>query len=131
VRLNLVITSTPFGPEPLDAYIDTSAGHFDIGTGHVENPDVTVSMSYSTAKALFVSGNVQAVLQALLAGQVKVDGDLSKLLDPGSGMWPGAFANGLFAQPPAKDGPGTSQPGTGYAPVGALALAQRLAEITE
>ncbi|MGC8628021.1 MAG: SCP2 sterol-binding domain-containing protein [Acidimicrobiales bacterium] len=131
MRLNLVITSAPFGPEPINAYIDTSSGHFDIGTGHVDSPDVTVSMSYGTAKALFVSGNVQAVLQAFLAGQIKVDGDLSKLLDPGSGMWPSAFANGPFAQPPDKDGPGTNQPAAGHPPLGALALAQRLAEITE
>jgi hypothetical protein len=129
VRLNLVVTGAPFSPEPVNAHIDTSGGRFDIGTGHLEGPDVTVSLGYETAKALFVAGNVQAVLQAFLAGQIKVDGDLTKLLDPGTAMWPGAL--GSLAQPRGQDGQGGGQSAFPYSPLAVVALASRLADITE
>ena len=89
VRLNLIVTEAPFSAAMLDAHVDTSSGRIDIGTGHVEGPDVTVSLDYDTARSLFVQGDVQAVLQAFLGGRIKVDGDLSKLLNPQSGIWPG------------------------------------------
>jgi hypothetical protein len=89
VRVNLVVTDVPFSPAPVDAHVDTSAGRFDIDVGHLDGPDVTISLDYATARSLFVQGDAQAVLQAFLGGRIKVDGDLSKLLDPRSGIWPG------------------------------------------
>ncbi len=88
VRVNLVITDAPFSDRPIDAHVDTSAGGVAISTGHLPGPDVTVSMGYGTARALFVAGDVQTVMQAFLGGRIRVDGDLSKLLDPRSGIWP-------------------------------------------
>lgn len=89
VRVNLVVTEVPFSSAPVDAHVDTSAGRFDIDVGHLGEPDVTISLDYGTARSLFVQGDVQGVLQAFLGGRIKVDGDLSKLLDPRSGIWPG------------------------------------------
>jgi putative sterol carrier protein len=51
-----------------------------LDTGHLEEPDVTVTLDYDTAKAVFVDGTAQAGMQAFMAGRVKVEGDMAKLL---------------------------------------------------
>jgi hypothetical protein len=136
VRVNLVVTQAPFSDAPLDAHVDTSAGQVAVDTGHLAAPDVTVSLDYATARSLFVSGDVQAVMQAFLSGKIKVDGDLSKLLDPRSGVWPAASPGWLAPAPPGPTG-GPTSPGTlplawlGPSLPGALNLASRLQEITE
>jgi len=125
VRVNLLVTDVPFPDcSALDAHVDTSSGRVAIDTGHLPEPDVTVSLDYATARALFVSGDVQAALQAFLAGRIKVDGDLTKLLDPRSGVWPAAGRAG----PPANP---ASQPGLGSVAPQGLDVAARLQEITE
>ena len=150
VRLNLIVSGAPFSSEPVLAHIDTSGGSFDIDAGHLEGPDVTVSMGYDTAKALFVAGNVQAVLQAFLAGQIKVDGDLTKLLDPGTAMWPGALGSPVQSRGREGQGGGPGGEPVGgqvggqvggpvggpssllpFSPQAVEALAARLADITE
>jgi hypothetical protein len=110
VRVNLIVTDAPFSSAPVDAHVDTSAGRFDIDVGHLAAPDVTISLGYDTARSLFVQGDVQSVLQAFLGGRIKVDGDLSKLLDPRSGIWP---------SPAAASSPGQWAPAGGAAGAGA------------
>ena len=39
-----------------------------------------MTLDYATAKAIFVEGNPQAGMQAFMAGKVKVQGDMSKLM---------------------------------------------------
>ena len=64
--------------------------------GELENPDLTVTVDYATAKAIFVEQNPQAGMQAFMAGKIKVQGDMTKLMAmqqsaPGSGApqaWP-------------------------------------------
>jgi putative sterol carrier protein len=97
VRMNLVITEVPFSDSQLDAHLDTSAGTIDLGTGHVENPDLTVTVDYDTAKAILVDGNAAAGMQAFMAGKVRVDGDMAKLLAL-QGAPPDAAAADLAAQ---------------------------------
>jgi putative sterol carrier protein len=48
--------------------------------GHLENPDLTVTLDYATAKAILVDGNPQAGMQAFMAGKIKVQGDMTKLM---------------------------------------------------
>ncbi len=79
LRMNLVVTEVP-GGDSLDAHIDTSAGEPDIERGHLADPDVTVTLDYETAKALLVEGDSQAAMSAFMAGKVRVDGDMAKLL---------------------------------------------------
>ena len=44
-------------------------------------------VSFDTAKALFVEGNPQAAMQAFMSGQIKVEGDMTKLMAmQGGGM---------------------------------------------
>jgi putative sterol carrier protein len=48
--------------------------------GHLESPDLTVTLSYDTAKALLVDGDAQAAMNAFLGGRIKVDGDITKMI---------------------------------------------------
>ncbi len=81
VRMNQVITEVPFGDGVIDAHLDTSSGQLDLGLGHLDDPDVTVTLDYDTAKAVFVDGTPQAGMQAFMAGKVKVQGDMTKLIE--------------------------------------------------
>ena len=79
IRINLNVTEVP-GSGQIDAHVDTSGGEPDIERGHLENPDLTVTLDYDTAKALLIDGNGQAAMTAFMAGKVRVEGDMSKLL---------------------------------------------------
>jgi putative sterol carrier protein len=80
VRLNLVVTEVPFGAGQIDAHLDTTGGELEIETGHVAEPDLKVTVDYVTAKAILVEGNAQAGMQAFMAGKVRVEGDMAKLM---------------------------------------------------
>ncbi len=80
VRMNQVITDVPFVSGDLDAHIDTTSGELEIDAGHLDDPDVTVTLDYETAKAVFVDGTMETAMQAFMAGKVRVQGDLPKLI---------------------------------------------------
>lgn len=80
VRMNQVIVDVPFGGGRIDAHLDSSSGQIEMDLGHLENPDLQLTMDYATAKAVFVEGNPQAGMQAFMAGRIKVDGDMTKLM---------------------------------------------------
>jgi putative sterol carrier protein len=80
VRMNQVITEVPFGDGRLDAHLDTSSGTLEMETGHLEQPDVTVTLDYATAKAIFVDGTLEAGMRAFMDGKVRVQGDMAKLI---------------------------------------------------
>lgn len=80
VRMNQVITDVPFGEGRLDAHLDTSSGTLEMETGHLENADVTVTLDYATAKAIFVDGTLEAGMKAFMDGKVRVQGDMAKLI---------------------------------------------------
>jgi len=50
------------------------------GKGHTEAADVTLSTDMDTARAVFLDGNPQAGMQAFMAGKVRVQGDMTKLM---------------------------------------------------
>jgi putative sterol carrier protein len=103
VKMNQIITDVPFGDGTIEAHMDTSSGEMEMDTGHIEGADVTVTLDYATAKAIFVEGNPQAGMQAFMSGKIKVAGDMTKLMAMQSGA----------ADPVAEE------------------LAQKIAEITE
>ncbi len=80
VRMNQVITDVPFGDGEVKAFMDTSGGEVSLDLGELDNPDLTVTVDYETAKAIFVDGNPQAGMQAFMAGKIKVQGDMTKLM---------------------------------------------------
>jgi putative sterol carrier protein len=80
VRMNLLLTQTPFGEGTLEAHVDTSSGELLVDTGHLDAPDLTVTLDYDTAKAILVDGDAQAAMQAFMSGRIKIDGDMTMLL---------------------------------------------------
>jgi hypothetical protein len=80
VRMNQVITDVPFGDGTINAHMDTSGGSLELDTGHLDDPDLTVTLDYATAKAILVEGNPQAGMQAFMAGKIKVQGDMTKMM---------------------------------------------------
>ncbi len=80
VRMNLVVTAVPFGDGLRHAHLDTTNGELVIELEHVEDPDLTLTLDYDTAKAILVDQNPQAGMQAFMAGRIRIDGDMSKLL---------------------------------------------------
>jgi hypothetical protein len=80
VKMNQVITEVPFGSGTIDAHLDTSGGELHLDLGHIDNPDLKVTLDYSTAKAILVDGNPQVGMQAFMAGKIKVEGDMTKLM---------------------------------------------------
>ena len=80
VKMNQVITDVPFGSGTIEAHMDTTSGDMQMEMGHLSDPDLTVTLDYATAKAIFVDGNPPAGMQAFMAGKVKVQGDMTKLM---------------------------------------------------
>jgi putative sterol carrier protein len=80
VRMNQVITEVPFGDGTINAHMDTSGGEMQMDVGHIDDPELTVTLDYATAKAILVDGNPQAGMQAFMAGKIKVEGDMTKMM---------------------------------------------------
>lgn len=84
MMLNMVVTDTPWGERQM--HMGAIEGKAEMGQGHAEGADVTLTTDYATAKDVFISGNQQAGMQAFMAGKVKVQGDMTKLMAMQSGI---------------------------------------------
>jgi putative sterol carrier protein len=80
MRMYLVVMDVPFGDGSIDAHMDTTDGSLRLETGHIDPVDLKVTLDYDTAKAILVDGNPQVGMQAFMAGKVKVEGDMAKLM---------------------------------------------------
>jgi putative sterol carrier protein len=83
IRMNQVITGAPFKDGDILVHMDTSGGKVILDLGHLEEPDLTVTIDFDTAKAIFVEQNQQAGMQAFMAGKIKVQGDMTKMMAMG------------------------------------------------
>ncbi|CAN5779632.1 SCP2 sterol-binding domain-containing protein [soil metagenome] len=80
IKMNQVITGVPFGEGTINAHMDTSSGEMQMDLGHIDDAELTVTLDYETAKAILVDQNPQAGMQAFMAGKIKVQGDMTKLM---------------------------------------------------
>jgi hypothetical protein len=80
VRINVITTKVPFGEGIISAYIDTSNGSLEMELGSIEESDLTVTTDYETARKLFVEQDPTASMQAFMAGRIKVEGDITRLM---------------------------------------------------
>jgi len=79
VKANVVVTATPFGGD-LFGHVDTSTGDLAIETGHLDQAHVKITTDYATAKTLFVAQDQGAVMQAIMTGKIRVEGEMARLL---------------------------------------------------
>ena len=80
IRINQVITYVPFGEGTINAHIDTSSGAFEFGLGELDEPDAVMMTDYETARALIVDRDPAVAMQSFMAGKVRVQGDMMKLM---------------------------------------------------
>jgi putative sterol carrier protein len=80
IRMNQVVTDVPFGGGVVKSHIDTTSGTMEMDLGHLDEPEVTLTLDYATAREIFVNQDRDAAMQAFMAGKIKVQGDMAKLL---------------------------------------------------
>jgi hypothetical protein len=80
IRINQVITEVPFGDGTVSAYIDTSGGSLVFDLGELEEPDAVMMTDYETARAMLVDRDPAAAMQSFMAGKIRVQGDMMKLM---------------------------------------------------
>lgn len=80
IRINQVITDVPFGEGTINAFIDTSSGAFVFDLGELEEPDAVMMTDYDTARALIVDRDPALAMQSFMAGKIRVQGDMMKLI---------------------------------------------------
>lgn len=80
IRMNQVITEVPFGEGHVRLFVDTSNGEMALEQGALDAPDLTVTVDYATAKSILVDQDPAAAMQAFMAGKIKVQGDMTKLM---------------------------------------------------
>jgi hypothetical protein len=74
LQINVVVTGGPSG----DRELHMANGTF--GSGNVEGAPTKLTLPYEVAKDMFIEGNQQAAMQAFMSGQIKVEGDMTKLM---------------------------------------------------
>jgi hypothetical protein len=84
LKLNIVVAGGPDG----DREIHMAAGQFERGL--VDDAPTKLTVPYDVAKAMFIDGNQQAAMQAFMSGQIKVEGDMAKLMAMQAGGAPTA-----------------------------------------
>jgi hypothetical protein len=80
IRMNQVITDVPFGEGVVKAFTDTSSGEVVMELGELANADVTITTDYETALKILVEQDQAAAMQAFMAGKVKIQGDMMKMM---------------------------------------------------
>ncbi len=84
--MNVTITPTPYGDKLLS--ISAEAGIAKVEKMHLESADIYVKTDYETAYKLFLEGEMNIVLSAMLEGKIVVSGDIAKLLSMASASEP-------------------------------------------
>ena len=80
IRMNLVVQKAPFGDGDLALHLAAAGGQAEWGKDHLADADVTLTLGYDTARAIFVDGNPQVAIEAFMAGKIIVQGDITKLM---------------------------------------------------
>jgi putative sterol carrier protein len=73
------------GDKTVKFFMGAKNGDVLFGKGTTEGADLTMSTDIDTARSVFISGDQQAGMQAFMAGKVRVQGDMTKLMMQGGG----------------------------------------------
>jgi len=72
--INIVVAGGPDG----DREIHMAGGQFERGLA--DGAPTKLTVPFDVAKSMFIDGNQQAGMQAFMSGQIKVEGDMSRLM---------------------------------------------------
>lgn len=80
LRANVVVTDPPFGEGEIEGYVDTTDGTIILELGQLEDPQLTVTTDYGTARALFVGQDTSKIMESFMTGKILITGDVSRIL---------------------------------------------------
>lgn len=92
--MNVTISPTPYGDKLISVSVDEGIAQVD--KAHIDSPDLTVKTDYDTAYRLFLEGEMNIILSAMLEGKLTVGGDVAKLLSMAGN--PGAMPSMPFLE---------------------------------
>jgi len=72
--INVVVQGGPGG----ETEVHLAGGQFERGLQ--DGAPTKLSVPYDVAKSVFVDGNPQAAMQAFMSGQIKIEGDMTKIM---------------------------------------------------
>jgi putative sterol carrier protein len=76
VTINMVVTKD-------GGDIEANMGGGKINKGLAEGAQTTITVPFTVAQALFIKRDQQAAMQAFMSGQIKVTGDMTKMMAMG------------------------------------------------
>jgi hypothetical protein len=74
LTFNVVVQGSPEG----DQELHMTGGRFE--RGFVDGAPTKLTVPYEVARSLFVEGDQQAAMQAFMSGQIRIEGDMTKLM---------------------------------------------------
>jgi hypothetical protein len=74
LKINMQVTGAPSG----DVSFRMEAGK--LVKGHADDAPTKLIIPFATAKAMLIDQNQQAVMSAFMSGQIRVEGDMAKLM---------------------------------------------------
>ena len=74
VILNISVTGGPEGDK------DISIKGMEFESGHTDEAKTTITIPFEMAKKMFLENDRTAAMQAFMSGQLKVKGDMSKMM---------------------------------------------------
>ncbi len=77
--INVNVTAIPHRDD-LAGHIDTRSGRAMLDQGHLDDPELSVTLDYTTARAIFVEPDPEVIMTAFFGGKIFVEGDASRLL---------------------------------------------------
>jgi hypothetical protein len=80
LKANVIVTDTPFEEDEIRGFIDSSDGSIMLELGELADAELTVKTDYETARALFVSQDIQKMMESFMTGKILVTGDVAKIL---------------------------------------------------
>lgn len=80
LRLNVTVTGAPFSDNAVLGHIDTTMGTVVPDEGHLDAPDVSVSVPYDIARQLLVDPQPENVMIAFMSGEIEVEGDITLMM---------------------------------------------------
>ena len=75
--MNLEVTD---GDNTTEFHMGARDGETLFGKGHTDGADLTLATDIETAREVFVANNPAAGMQAFMAGKVRIQGDMTKLM---------------------------------------------------
>jgi hypothetical protein len=81
-KLNIVVAGGPEG----EREVHMEDGRFERGL--VDGAQTKLTVPFDVARSMFIDGNQQAGMQAFMSGQIKVEGDMTKLMAMQAGGGP-------------------------------------------